>query len=129
MPHREHAVRSSSIAGGPSAAARHPPVRASAATRTKALPSIARPLLFDDEPALHLEMQRRAEFRAIEAERAGLVRFELDGRRLSRIEADHDVLGWNREPVCRVRRLLDVRQVDDDSVSDLGLDDVRSEMT
>ena len=68
-------------AGSGSAAPRRVPVRASSCQSSSA---VSRPLLLlDDQPALHLEMQRRAELGAVEAVGARLVGDELD-RRASR---------------------------------------------
>src|SRR5687768_3049883 len=72
MPQWLQGVRSTTISGGPSALTPHATTMSSAATGT---PSLLHMTLFlDDQPALHLQMQRRAEFGAIEAERAGCLR-------------------------------------------------------
>src|SRR5688500_19993746 len=90
-----HGVRSTTVSGGPSALTPHAAVSITIAPSVASLfMSVLGPprLFLDDQPALHLEVQRRAELGAVVAVGARLLHHELDGRRLTRIEADHHVL-------------------------------------
>src|SRR5262245_31400792 len=125
MPQWLHASRSRTISGGPSACAAHPAASSITTPSTVRVRVIS---LLDDQPALHLEVQRRAEFGAVEAVGAGPIGDELHRRRLARIEAHHHVLRRDREAVRRVFRLLGVGEVDDDLVADLRRHDVGREV-
>src|SRR6188508_2580898 len=107
MPQWLQAVRSTTISGGPSAVTPQDVASSIASPSAPCLKSMspswcATASFLDDQPALHLEMERRAELGAVVAVAAGAVGGERHGRGLARIQADHDVLGRHREPVRRV---------------------------
>src|SRR5262245_33562497 len=71
MPQWLQASRSSAISGGPSARAAHPVPPSTITSASASTVRAGAMSLLDDQPALHLEVQRRAEFRAVEAVAAG----------------------------------------------------------